>query len=43
MINVEGKTAVAFVSSGLGKKGYAYDLGKRLEKKRLKVLKNISH
>jgi flavorubredoxin len=42
MINIKGKKAIAFVSSGLGKESYADDLKKRLEKKGLKVLKTIN-
>ena len=42
MINIKGKKAIAFVSSGLGKESYADDLKKRLERKGLKVLKTLS-
>ena len=42
MVNVGGKKAIAFVSSGLGRESYADDLRKRLEEKGLKVLKTLS-
>lgn len=42
MMNVKGKRAIAFVSSGLGRESYADDLKKRLERKGLKVLKAFS-
>jgi len=41
-INIKGKKAIAFVSSGLGKESYADDLKKRLERKGLKVLKTLN-
>jgi flavodoxin len=37
-----GKKAVVFVSSGLGRKSYADDLGNKLEGKGFKVLKKLS-
>jgi flavodoxin len=42
MTSIEGEKAIGFVSSGWGKKSYAEDLRKRLEKKGLKVLKMLS-
>jgi len=42
MINCEGKKAIAFVSSGWGRKSYADDLRRRLEKRGLKVLRALS-
>ncbi|MGB8780869.1 MAG: flavodoxin domain-containing protein [Candidatus Bathyarchaeia archaeon] len=42
MTNAEGKKAIAFVSSGLGRESYAKALKNRLEKKSLKVLKTLS-
>ena len=42
MTNAEGKKAIAFVSSGLGREGMASALKNRLEKKSLKVLKTLS-
>jgi flavodoxin len=42
MTSTEGKKAVGFVTSGWGKKSYADDLRKRLEKRGLKVLKALS-
>jgi flavodoxin len=42
MINIKGKKAIAFVSSGLRRESYADDLKKRLERKGLKVLKTLS-
>jgi len=42
IINCEGKNAIAFVSSGWGKKSYADDLRRRLEKRGLKVLRALS-
>jgi flavodoxin len=42
MTHIEGKKAIGFVSSGWGRKSYADDLRKRLEKKGLKVLKALS-
>jgi flavodoxin len=40
--SAEGRKAIAFVSSGLGKESYAEDLKKRLEKKGFKVLETLS-
>ncbi len=42
MINIKGKRAIAFMSSGLSGESYADDLKKRLESKGLKVLKALS-
>lgn len=42
MINCEGKKAIAFVSSGWGRKSYADDLRRRLEKRGLKALMVLS-
>jgi flavodoxin len=42
MTNAEGKKAIAFVSSGLGKESYTNTLKNRLEKKSLKVLKTLN-
>jgi len=42
MTNAEGKKAIAFVSSGLGRESYAKGLKNRLEKKSLKVVKTLS-
>jgi flavodoxin len=42
MTNANGKRAMGFVSSGLGRESYANDLKNRLEKKGLKVLKTLS-
>jgi flavodoxin len=40
--HIEGKKAIGFVSSGWGRKSYAEELRRRLEKKGLKVLKTLS-
>ena len=42
MTNANGKRAIGFVSSGLGRESYVDDLKKRLEEKGLKVLKTLS-
>jgi flavodoxin len=42
MNHIEGKKAIGFVSSRWGRKSYAGDLRKKLEKRGLKVLKALS-
>lgn len=42
LTSIEGKKAIGFVSSGWGRKSYADDLRKRLEKRGLKVVKALS-